>query len=75
MKGNKHIQSFNEHQENLNISDVRDSIINLIHEEIKRREQGIINNRKINHIEQEEFNKGAIHGLQSLLLKIHEVDL
>lgn len=26
MKGNKHIQSFNEHQENLNISDVSDSI-------------------------------------------------
>ncbi len=25
MKGNKHIQSFNEHQENLNISDVSDS--------------------------------------------------
>ena len=25
MKGNKHIQSFNEHQENLNISDVIDS--------------------------------------------------
>lgn len=27
MKGNKHIQSFNEHQENLNISDVNDSEI------------------------------------------------
>jgi hypothetical protein len=25
MKNNKHIQSFNEHQENLNISDVSDS--------------------------------------------------
>jgi len=25
MKDNKHIQSFNEHQENLNISDVSDS--------------------------------------------------
>ena len=25
MKDNKHIQSFNEHQENLNISDVRSS--------------------------------------------------
>jgi hypothetical protein len=25
MKGNKHIKSFNEHQENLNISDVSDS--------------------------------------------------
>ena len=28
MKDNKHIQSFNEHQENLNISDVSDSIKN-----------------------------------------------
>ena len=28
MKDNKHIQSFNEHQENLNISDVRSSKIN-----------------------------------------------
>ena len=27
MKDNKHIQSFNEHQENLNISDVSDSVI------------------------------------------------
>lgn len=27
MKGNKHIQSFNEHQENLNISDVMNSKI------------------------------------------------
>ena len=26
MKDNKHIQSFNEHQENLNISDVSDSL-------------------------------------------------
>ena len=26
MKGNKHIKSFNEHQENLNISDVSESI-------------------------------------------------
>ena len=35
MKDNKHIQSFNEHQENLNISDVSDSkneqeLINMI---------------------------------------------
>ena len=28
MENNKHIQSFNEHQENLNISDVRSSKIN-----------------------------------------------
>ena len=28
MKGNKHIQSFNEHGENLNISDVRSSLLN-----------------------------------------------
>jgi hypothetical protein len=28
MKNKKHIQSFNEHQENLNISDVSDSKIN-----------------------------------------------
>jgi hypothetical protein len=28
MRDNKHIQSFNEHQENLNISDVRSSFIN-----------------------------------------------
>ena len=28
MKDNKHIQKFNEHQENLNISDVRSSKIN-----------------------------------------------
>jgi hypothetical protein len=27
MKDNKHIQSFNEHQENLNISDVSDSFL------------------------------------------------
>ena len=27
MKGNKHIKSFNEHGENLNISDVSDSVI------------------------------------------------
>ena len=30
MKNNKHIQSFNEHQENLNISDVSDSSLNSI---------------------------------------------
>ena len=30
MKDNKHIQSFNEHQENLNISDVSDSRWNMI---------------------------------------------
>ena len=30
MKGNKHIKSFNEHQENLNISDVSDSKFELI---------------------------------------------
>jgi hypothetical protein len=29
MKDNKHIQSFNEHQENLNISDVRSSLYQL----------------------------------------------
>jgi hypothetical protein len=29
MKDNKHIQSFNEHQENLNISDVSDSELNI----------------------------------------------
>ena len=73
MKDLKHIKRFNEAQENLNISDVRDSIINLIHDEIKRREIGIQNNRKMNHTEQEEFNKGSIHGLQSLLLKIHDL--
>ena len=28
MKDNKHIQSFNEHQENLNISDVSESFLN-----------------------------------------------
>ena len=33
MKDNKHIQSFNEHQENLNISDVSDSYLTL--EEVK----------------------------------------
>jgi hypothetical protein len=30
MKDNKHIQKFNEHQENLNISDVRQRLINHI---------------------------------------------
>ncbi len=29
MKDNKHIKSFNEHQENLNISDVRSSLLRL----------------------------------------------
>jgi hypothetical protein len=35
MKDNKHIQSFNEHQENLNISDVRQRLIDRI-DELKR---------------------------------------
>jgi hypothetical protein len=30
MKGKRHIQSFNEHQENLNISDVSDSLSKII---------------------------------------------
>jgi hypothetical protein len=30
MKDNKHIQKFNEHQENLNISDVSDSVNNKV---------------------------------------------
>ncbi len=34
MKGNKYIQSFNEHQENLNISDVIDS--DFFYNELKR---------------------------------------
>jgi hypothetical protein len=34
MKNNKHIQSFNEHQENLNISDVSESKLNI--EEVKK---------------------------------------
>ena len=29
MKGKRHVQSFNEHQENLNISDVSDSELNI----------------------------------------------
>ena len=40
MKDNKHIQSFNEHQENLNISDVRSSKIN---ESMDDMEKEIIN--------------------------------
>lgn len=37
MKGNKHIQSFNEHQENLNISDVSDSnCISMIKDLLKK---------------------------------------
>jgi hypothetical protein len=36
MKDNKHIQSFNEHQENLNISDVSDSSFNFNDEKLKR---------------------------------------
>ena len=33
MKNNKHIQSFNEHQENLNISDVRQRFTDLLGED------------------------------------------
>ena len=50
-------------------------VIDLIHSEIERRELGIKSNRRIKHTEHEEFNKGAIHGLQSLLFKIHDLDL
>jgi hypothetical protein len=44
MKDNKHIQSFNEHQENLNISDVSDSelfILKLTKEEAKLLKQAL----------------------------------
>jgi hypothetical protein len=34
MKDNKHIQTFEQHQENLNISDVMNSIVNEIYSEI-----------------------------------------
>ena len=36
MKDKRHIQSFNEHQENLNISDVSDSSFNFNNEKLKR---------------------------------------
>jgi hypothetical protein len=44
MKDNKHIQSFNEHQENLNISDVRSSKINENQSEMEREIQNYIKN-------------------------------
>ena len=34
MKNNKHIQSFNEHQENLNISDVSNSVFSITEEQL-----------------------------------------
>ena len=34
MENNKHIQKFNEHQENLNISDVMNSILNDLQHEL-----------------------------------------
>jgi hypothetical protein len=54
MKDNKHIQSFNEHQENLNISDVIESIFSLFEDrfnelnEVKKKDKD-----KWNHYELE----------------------
>lgn len=36
MKDNKHIQSFNEHQENLNISDVSNSVFSITEEQLEK---------------------------------------
>jgi len=36
MKGKEHIQSFNEHQENLNISDVSNSVFSITEEQLEK---------------------------------------
>ncbi len=43
MKDNKHIQKFNEHQENLNISDVSDSYDNDWNDAFNKVEEGLRN--------------------------------
>ncbi len=55
MKNNKHIQSFNEHQENLNISDVMNSDFDEISDEILRHFEklGDIKSRSKEEIDEE----------------------
>ena len=55
MKDNKHIQSFNEHQENLNISDVSDSETKII--QIKNEYSEIDNQLKELHKKQNQLSK------------------
>ena len=55
MKGKRHIQSFNEHQENLNISDVSDSETKII--QIKNEYSEIDNQLKELHKKQNQLSK------------------
>jgi len=61
MKDNKHIQSFNEHQENLNISDVMNSVLEDLYNELSDLNDTINNVGSDNH----EYYLGRIKGVES----------
>jgi hypothetical protein len=61
MKGNKHIKNFNEHQENLNISDVMNSVLTELYNELSEINDMIKNVDSDNH----EYYLGRIKGVES----------
>jgi hypothetical protein len=75
MKGKKHIQSFNEHQESLNISDVRSSIINRQKEVDKLRTELETILTKTKHLSKGEIGqKGYNKVIDELKSKILELE-
>jgi hypothetical protein len=75
MKDNKHIKSFNEHQENLNISDVSDS--NYTHVAISLKDL----NERINSIEKQmeilkdnKMYEYALSMMYSLLIELRDTN-
>jgi hypothetical protein len=61
MKGNKHIQTFEQHQENLNISDVMNSVLEDLYNELSEL------NNVINDVDTDrhEYYLGRIKGVES----------
>ena len=67
MKGKRHIQSFNEHQENLNISDVMSSVIQKIETEISNAATEMEACRKYDAYKEGDIQEGKIEGLKFCL--------
>jgi hypothetical protein len=67
MKDKKHIKTFEQHQENLNISDFMSSVIQKIKEEISNSEREMDSCRKYDAYKEGDIQEGKIEGLKFCL--------
>ena len=67
MKNKRHIKNFNEHQENLNISDVMSSVIQKIETEISNSMKEMEACRKYDAFKEGDIQEGKIEGLKFCL--------